>query len=143
MSNDSAWKDEFLVGDEYIDNQHKELIAICQTIEALANSGRPVSKEEAYSHLTELFEEFRNHFDEEMQLYRRVYRMTYMDHQHHHTDFLEKLTDIMEEARERTPDLKALMVFIQHWFIKHIVFEDIPQFEEIRARGFHREEWGA
>lgn len=143
MKTDSAWKEEFLVGDEYIDNQHKELIALCGSIQELANSGKPVTKEEAHARLTELFEEFRNHFDEEMQIYRRVYRMKYTEHEQHHAEFLEKITDIMNDTRERTPDLKELMVFIQHWFIKHIVFEDIPQFEEIRARGFHREEWGA
>lgn len=142
MSNDSVWKDEYLVGDEYIDNQHKELISICRTIEELANSGKPVSKEVANSHLTELFEEFRNHFDEEMQLYRRVYRMAYQEHEQHHAEFLEKLADLLEESKKQTPDLKALIIFTRNWFVKHIVFDDIPQFEELRARGFHREEWG-
>lgn len=142
MTKDATLTDHYLVGDEVIDGQHKELIALCQAIEELAYSGKPVSKEEAHARLTELFEEFRNHFDEEMQLYRRVYRIAYQDHEQHHADFLEKLADIIDRARDRTPDLKALMAFARHWFIMHIRFEDIPQFEEIRARGFSREEWG-
>ena len=142
MGNDAAWKDEYLVGEDSIDNQHKELIAICRTIEELADSGQPVSKEDVNSHLTHLFEEFRNHFDEEMQLYRRVYRLAYVEHEQHHADFLEKLADVMDQAKQGAPDLKALITFARHWFIKHIVFYDIPQFEEIRARGFKKEEWG-
>lgn len=142
MAKDAGLKEQYRVGDEVIDGQHKELIALCQVIEELAYSGKPVSKEEAYARLTELFEEFRNHFDEEMQLYRRVYRIDYQDHEQQHADFLEKLAGIIDMAKERTPDLKALMAFARHWFLMHIRFEDIPQFEEIRARGFSREEWG-
>ena len=142
MAKVAGLKEQYLVGDEVIDGQHKELIALCQAIEELAYSGRPVPKEEAHARLTELFEEFRNHFDEEMQLYRRVYRIDYQEHEQHHADFLEKLAVIIDTAKERTPDLKALTAFARHWFLMHIRFEDIPQFEEIRARGFSRAEWG-
>lgn len=142
MSKDFHWDDECLVGDEYIDNQHQELIAICRKIE-LAGSGQPLSNEEVCSLLTELFEEFRNHFDEEMQLYRRVYRLAYTEHEQHHVEFLEKLDEMLQKSKQLIPDLKALVIFTRNWFIKHITNEDIPQFEEMRARGFRREEWGA
>lgn len=142
MTEIAAWKDSYLVGDEVIDGQHRELIGICQAIEDLAYSGRPVSKEEAHARLIELFEEFRNHFDEEMQLYRRVYRIDYQEHQQHHAEFLENMADIIDNTKDRVPDLKAVIAFTRHWFIMHIRFKDIPQFEEIRARGFSRKEWG-
>lgn len=142
MSGNAVWKDEYLIGDEFIDGQHKELIAICRRIEELADSDKPVTKEQAHACLLEMFEEFRNHFDEEMQLYRRVYRLAYTEHEQHHADFLEKLNDILEESQKRPSDLKAVVIFARNWFINHIVHEDMPQFEEMRARGYHREEWG-
>lgn len=135
MSVTSAWKDEYVVGNELVDGQHKELFAICRDLRERAASGRPLSRDDIRSRLENVFEEFRNHFDEEMQLYRRVYHLDYIDHEQHHADFLEKLADILDGAAKQTPDLAAVAKTVQGWLVRHILDEDIPQFEDLRKRG--------
>jgi hemerythrin len=135
MNNGLGWKDEYRVGNDLIDGQHRELFSICRTIEELAGSDKPLSKPEVHSQLVNLFEEFRNHFDEEMQLYRRVYRLDYMEHEQHHADFLEKLADVLDQSAKGVPDLGELLRFVKGWFVRHILVEDIPQFNELRQRG--------
>ena len=137
MSNDSGWKEVYSVGEEIIDSQHKELFALCQAIDDLASSGQSLSMEEATKQLSQLSEEFRNHFEQEMHIFASVYHIAYMDHEQHHIDFIDKLWDILDEAKEknRVPDLHEVISFIRKWFIRHILETDMPQFKELQERG--------
>jgi hemerythrin-like metal-binding protein len=142
MSDILVWKDAYRVGDALVDTQHQELFADCQRVDALAASGKLGSQQAMTQELVHLFEEFRNHFDEEMQHLRRVYHVVYREHERHHAEFLEKLQSILDESNQRVPDVRALIAVVGSWFVDHILDTDIPQFEELRQRGlFAPESW--
>lgn len=120
MSAYAAWKNEYSVGDESIDAQHKQMLAIIGDLHTAIQAGReygglqePLDRIIAYAMI---------HFTHEEQ---KMQACGFPDFQNHKA--------LHDQMRRRTEDLRKnitlvtardLLRFLKDWWINHIQAED-------------------
>ena len=111
------WKDEYLVGIDEIDDEHKALFkAASNIIEALQTRQKWF---EVHSAMVRLLESAKIHFAVEESLMRLCKYPGLKEHKKEHHEFSDKLTGLQRESL--TDDVSFWMVaFIRKWLHQHI-----------------------
>ena len=118
------WSEEFSVGIQSIDNQHKKLVAIIKTLHDAIADG------EASEILGKIFDELldysRHHFSYEEELFKWY---GYPDAEHHKKEHVElanhlaRLRRKMEEGDNFMGEV-LLLKFLRDWLLNHIMKSD-------------------
>ncbi len=117
------WQDEYSVGIEEVDAQHKELVAI---LDDLYNALLKAQGAEVVgSTLERLTEYTRNHFATEERLFKKYSYPEEQEHKKEHGEFLQKLNSFIKE-HERGNKLIGvdLVHFVRDWFEDHFKVTD-------------------
>ena len=111
------WTDDYLVGIEEIDEQHKGLLrAASAIIEALRQRQKWL---EVHSAMLRLLESAKVHFAVEESLMRLCKYPGLKEHKNEHQKFADKLTGLQLESL--TEDVSfAMAAFIKKWLHQHI-----------------------
>ena len=119
-----TWKDEYSVGYEVIDNQHKKLIILINDLySAFMNKSEPVSTDRLIRELTEYAEK---HFQEEERLFKQHNYIETEAHIKEHNLFISKTTELFEQFKNNPKMLSIRMTgFLQKWLINHILESDM------------------
>jgi hemerythrin len=121
------WKDEFSIGVEFIDAEHKYLFEIANRIYELANNDLILDKfDQILAIVDELREYTINHFaHEEKYMMDRGYRK-FLSHKALHLDFIEKINhvDLDKIDNGQNQYLREIMDFVCNWLVEHILAED-------------------
>jgi hemerythrin len=113
------WTDDYSVGDEILDNQHKHLFE-------LGNQIQDTDKSSARKYVMELYKYIRTHFIHEE---RHMQSSQYPFIEKHKTLHEQLITDLNELTQNFTiDDFDLLVVFLHDWFIKHVLMEDKKYF---------------
>lgn len=115
------WKDEYSMGIEEIDTQHRELISLFNRIVTNANSG--ARWDAVHYQVMDLrrFAEF--HFEFEEGLMRMYGYRDLEEHARTHREFFTRLNEIELPANKDYVQ-KEMLRFLDDWLMKHILVAD-------------------
>ncbi|MCK9207256.1 MAG: bacteriohemerythrin [Salinivirgaceae bacterium] len=117
------WRDNFSVGNQIIDDQHKKLIAIINRLYQSYMDKKQV--DEISSIMKELADYTRYHFTTEENLIREKKYPFIAEHIKEHDFFIEELRNFKEQF-DSSPSILTLkvMTFLQKWLRDHILVND-------------------
>lgn len=123
------WRDDMNVGVEEIDNQHKYLVCLINTIEAGVNCNlgkklfvEQLSQLEAYTHF---------HFDREEKFQIEKLFPHSESNKTEHKQLIKRLEEIIENLKSgedtllRQKDIGNLFEVLREWLLDHILVEDM------------------
>lgn len=121
------WKDEYSVGVEQIDNQHRRLFEIAGRAYNLLKEKLLVDK---YDQIAAILQELKDyavyHFDWEEEYMRSIGYRKYLSHKVIHDDFIERINAIVLEQVDTDQDkhLLDILDFVVSWIDGHILGQD-------------------
>lgn len=122
------WKDEYALGIDRIDSQHKKLVDIGEQVYKLM-----IKEGDHYDEIITLLQELRDytvyHFKTEEEMFSKYDEFVGADaHKFQHKLFVKKIEKYFEDLEmidsEQNKVLLDLITFISDWLIKHIVVSD-------------------
>lgn len=119
MTDRYTWEDKYSVGDDEIDNQHKQLFAIANSVE------NHHEKSEIAKSIMELYKYTRIHFQAEEQMMRDVGFPEYREHQLLHDNLITKLNEISNQEFDKAEDGRKFIDFVFNWLTDHILHQDM------------------
>lgn len=122
------WSEEYKIGVESIDEQHKQLFEIANRIYDLLKNKLITDK---YDNILEIIDELRNytsyHFEAEEIYMQTIKYKRFLSQKIAHNDFLEKIAniDIKKIDNGQNEYLIGILDFVCDWLAHHIIEEDI------------------
>lgn len=121
------WSDDFKIGIEVIDEQHKTLFNIAENLHELLMLPHHTDRyDEIITLVNELKEYTKFHFNEEEKIMLTVSYNKLFSHKVMHNDFIEKMDsiDIYKVEENQTKYLLELVDYITTWITEHIMKTD-------------------
>ncbi|MDP3837749.1 MAG: hemerythrin domain-containing protein [Methylococcales bacterium] len=113
-----VWQDQYRLGDEEIDEQHKDLFELANKLVASSN------KNELNANIQLLYQHVKAHFAAEEALMKDIAFHGYKGHEKEHQLMLEKLTAINHKINNNNWQQADVEDFVDKW-AKHIVNSDM------------------
>ena len=119
-----VWSDEFSIGHEVIDAQHKKLVAM---INRLITTSRVATGSETISEiLAEMSDYVRVHFDTEEKLMERINYPRIEDHKAQHRAFQMKTAALIRSASLNAESVPVVLLnYLRNWLTQHILKADM------------------
>ena len=121
------WSDEYSLGIEEIDQQHRRLIEIANQIYEIMNDQWRLDK---YNQILEVLGEMKDytiyHFKSEEEYMAKIGYKKRFSHAIEHSAFVEKLNavDLRDIDEKQDKYLRDLLGFITDWVVNHIMTTD-------------------
>lgn len=121
------WKEEYNVGIESIDEQHKELFKIANRIHDLLKNELITDK---YDSIIAIIDEMKDytiyHFKAEEEYMKSIGYRKFLSQKAAHNEFLEKMEsiDINQIDNGQNKYLIGILDFVCEWLVEHILKED-------------------
>ena len=121
------WKEEYVIGVEQIDEQHKKLIEIADNVYELLKNEFITDK---YDKIVEVIEELKNytifHFKSEEEYMLSIGHKKFFSHKVEHDEFIEKINslDLSKVDESQQKYLIEILDFIIKWIDEHIMKKD-------------------
>lgn len=121
------WKDDYLLGVEEIDLQHKELFRIASDAYELLKNEFYTDK---YDRVIKIIEELKNyavfHFQSEEKYMASIGHKKLLSHKVIHNDFIDKVSKIDLGKMDENQDeyLSSIIMFVVDWIENHILGTD-------------------
>lgn len=117
------WKDEYSLGVPDVDEEHRGLIDLINTLYDTVRTGEHDADVSEF--LGEIYARIASHFALEELLMRRHDYDEYQDHKKDHEKLLEEIRDIMDEYEDRELlDVETLSRRLEAWFSEHFRTKD-------------------
>ena len=122
-----GWKDDYKLGVQLIDDQHKKLFEICGRAYDLLKNEVYIDK---YDRIVEIIEELKQyalyHFKSEEEYMKSIGYKKLLSHKVFHDDFLEKIKSFDLEKIDENQDQAIIEIldFVVNWIDKHILTVD-------------------
>lgn len=121
------WREDYEIGIDAIDEQHKELFRITSEIYELLNNELITDKYDQIISVIDALREYTiEHFSaEEACMMERKYKK-FLSHKTLHNDFIDKINsiDLTQIDNEQNLYLKEILNFVTEWLLDHILRED-------------------
>ncbi len=129
-----TWTNEFEFGIESIDNQHRHLAALINTVSEHLNGDS--QKEDVALAFLDLVEFVREHFDFEEDLFSKYNYPETQSHAASHTMLLAELDQIFDGKKPSHDVMSAeLDRYLKKWLINHILVDDKKYAKHLIASG--------
>lgn len=119
---DFEWRDEYSIGVDEIDVQHKRFLAILKAAHAVGEASQ--ADPAVIKVVDELSKYTQFHFQSEEQLMQLYFYPRYFEQKKEHERILKELGARLAEIRKNNAGLTALMLFLIKWFVNHTTYED-------------------
>ncbi|MDI3310130.1 MAG: bacteriohemerythrin [Thermoanaerobacterium sp.] len=122
-----TWKEDFRLGIDEIDKQHKRLFDIANEAYDLLKNEFTIDK---YDHIVDIIKELKDytiyHFDYEENYMKSIGFKKLLSHKVLHDDFKEKINNIDLDKIDQNQDeyIKDILNFLVDWIEKHILKDD-------------------
>lgn len=113
-----VWQDSYSVGDDIVDDQHKDFFVIAEKLLATHN------KDEMLDIMFNLYQHVKEHFSEEEALMKNSVFHHYTHHVKEHNVMLEKLMEMDKKIQNGPLNPDDIELFLDKW-TKHIVNSDM------------------
>ncbi|OOB80584.1 MAG: hypothetical protein BEN19_00465 [Epulopiscium sp. Nuni2H_MBin003] len=120
------WQDSYKVGIDMVDEQHKVLFDIVIQTEHILNQ----YAYDKYDSIIELLQKLKEytifHFEQEEEIMIKANYNKFFEHKVLHTDFIEKLEELVGGVDIQTDDevIKNILIFLIEWLTEHILKVD-------------------
>jgi hemerythrin len=121
------WSDDYRLGIDAIDEQHKHLFEIAnQAYQLLLNNLRLDKYDSILAILDELKDYTVDHFHDEEKYMASIHYPKLLSHKVQHDDFIEKISSVELKAMDDNQDgfLLDILDFITNWLLNHILKTD-------------------
>jgi hemerythrin-like metal-binding protein len=126
------WKNEYGLGIEEIDNQHRKLIALINKLyEAFIKRSE---KENMNTFLKEMLDYARYHFETEEKYFQKIDYPKASEHIKLHNDFEAKAIEFRHRFRLGDTITSTLMKFLRDWLKYHILKSDREYAEFLKSK---------
>ncbi|MEG1255484.1 hemerythrin family protein [Clostridium sp.] len=121
------WKDEYNIGVDKIDEQHKKLFEITNRAYALLENEFCIDK---YDKIVEILEELKDytiyHFKSEEEYMLSISYRKFLSQKVEHDEFIKKINDIDLNIIDENQDkyIISALEFIVNWITDHILTKD-------------------
>ena len=119
------WSDEYLVGNEAIDTQHKGLVKITNDFYNGVRMGGLMAKMFFIRTIQETVQYVKTHFSTEEDLMQKGKYPFLEEHRKQHEEFV---AEVSRQARiiesEDNPDPMCFVLFLMNWILEHIAESD-------------------
>ena len=117
------WRDDFNIGIEEVDHEHRELIGLINALHAELGGARSDDRVEAF--LGEILAGVSAHFALEEKVMRARHYNALAEHKSDHERLLDGLRDLMDEqAGDAALDEEAFATRLGEWFSAHFRTQD-------------------
>jgi hemerythrin-like metal-binding protein len=131
------WKDQYSVGIDKIDDQHKKLIKILNELYELFME--KTAEQNLIKILDQLMDYTHYHFLNEEQLFVESGYYDSAQHKKIHDKFKKEVVSLIDEVKEgKTRVTYKLMTFLNNWLLKHIQEEDQRYAEHVQKYLKHK-----
>lgn len=117
------WNDDYLVGVDVLDDQHKSLFALMN--EVLKHFEYEEGHKEFFNNLNLLIKYAEKHFREEEKFMEKIKFPHLKDHQKKHEGLFYKIFNLAAEDVKNNYDTRGLVKFLKDWLCVHIKHEDM------------------
>ena len=119
------WTDDFLVGDDELDAQHKELVRLTNEFYNGTQMGGVVAKVFFMQTIKGALHYVKTHFSAEEKIMQKVGFPQYDEHKKQHEDFIAAVTrETQVFESQDNPDPKAFVKYLMDWITLHIADSD-------------------
>ncbi|MDP4126423.1 MAG: hemerythrin family protein [Bacillota bacterium] len=121
------WKDEYSIGVELIDEQHKHLFEIGNKIYDLLENYLYVDKyDKIVTIIKELSDYTKYHFKTEEDYMIQIKYPKYFNQKVEHDDFIQKIEeiDLGELDNNQDKHIRDILTFVFNWVLDHILKKD-------------------
>lgn len=115
------WTDSLRVGDDSINRQHQQLIALCARLSTLVESTSNDTRREYHELLNDLASLLHEHFDGEEALLERNRSPNLFAHRQAHLWFQEKLGTLLCDSFGDNLDFAALQQLLEGYISQHLM----------------------
>lgn len=121
------WKDEYSIGVDRIDDEHKQLVKIANKAYEVLNNDLYTDK---YDKIVEILKELEDytvfHFNDEEDYMQQVGYKKFFSHKIEHEEFIQKIKNVDLNKMDYNQDkyLLEIVNFIVDWLVKHILEKD-------------------
>lgn len=129
-----VWKNDYSVGIEDIDDDHKKLIDLINRFQTAIyyNTGSTFE----HRALDELVDYTKYHFSKEEDLLEKHAYPKFAEHKQEHSEMIEKVESYITEHRDDGhKSLAKISVFLRDWLIKHINGTDKQYSQFLHSKG--------
>lgn len=129
------WKEEYKLGVDFVDEQHKKLFEISSRAYELLNNSLAIDK---YDRIMEIISELKDytvfHFSQEEEYLAKNNYKKLLSHKIEHDAFIRKFAEIDLNKVEYQQDAYILEIleFLSKWIIEHILVRDKHYSETIK-----------
>jgi hemerythrin len=117
------WKDEFCVGVAEVDHEHRELVALINSLHGDIKQG--ARRDAIVDGLGDIYAQIAAHFALEEKFMRESRYMAYAEHKEDHEILLDDLRDIMDQVEDDgTYNEDQLSNDLSYWFSEHFRTHD-------------------
>ncbi len=131
-----VWTDEFSVGIKEIDEQHKKLVDLINTL--IEADDLSVTSDIIAETLSELTQYVSYHFTTEERYMKEIDYPDFENHKQEHIKFKKQTVNFLLETMEMKDEVPLeILSFLKDWLVHHILETDMkykPYFEE---KGIH------
>lgn len=121
MNIDAKWTEEYSVGNDEIDSQHKQLLWLCIIVEETYIG----NKENLRIAVDMLIKYAEQHLQYEENLMAAAHYLNLVSHKAEHMKYLTELGLIVHKINTQTVTREDLSAFLSKWWINHILHTDM------------------
>lgn len=130
-----VWKDEYSVGVDEIDFQHKKLISIISELHSAMIEGKSDSV------IDDVLEKMRDytkeHFSTEEGYMLKADYGQYIEHKSRHEKFIQKTETLVYDMKAKKKFISIdIMDFLRNWLSAHILGDDMKYKDCLKKAGF-------
>ena len=120
-----AWSDNFLVGHERIDAQHKELVRMTNEFYAGVQMGGLVAKVFFMKTIQGAVQYVKTHFATEEEIMQQATYPLFGEHKGQHENFVAEVAQQVQVfEKEDNPDPAGFVKYLMDWVLNHIAESD-------------------
>ena len=126
------WRDDFSVGIESVDYEHRELIGLINKVLQQIEQGE--KQEDTLEYLGILYNMISSHFALEEKIMSECKYDEYEEHKSDHDDLMDVLRDLMDEYEDNTNiDTDSFAKRFSDWFTIHFMTRDARMHRKLHA----------
>lgn len=125
MLNLSEWREEYSVGSQTLDLQHKRLFELCKRVSSYECDNSKASINAFHAILNDLAFYATKHFETEEQVLLKIGYSKLSAQKLEHDKYSEKLVEFLFHAINGEIDKNSLQDYLETWWINHILVSDM------------------
>ena len=119
------WSDDYLIGNENIDLQHKELVRLTNDFYAGVQMGGVLAKVFFLRTIQGALQYVKTHFATEEAIMKKIHFPHFKEHKKQHEEFIAEVTREVENFEKvDIPDHAGFVKYLMSWILNHVANSD-------------------